>query len=151
MNISETYVCIKFATGYVEEIYQTILKMLQTPNELADALKEIEDMKPEHMNTMLDKQSRAVAIEKHIARKAILPVDVPPTKGTYSFLKHFCSLRKIFPTHFASTIVLSQLLLFVAAIESQDNQKQPRSAPRCRVCKHPVKGHAKIKDCLKNN
>ena len=91
MKIFEFYICIKFATGYVEEIYQTILKMLQTPSELADALTEIEDMKPEHMNTILDKQSRAVAIEKHIARNAILPVDVPPTKGTNSFLKNFCS------------------------------------------------------------
>ena len=44
--------------------------------------KEIKDMTPKPMNTMLTKQPRDEAIKNREERKAIVTRDVPPTAGS---------------------------------------------------------------------
>lgn len=61
---------------YVEEIFQTFL--MATPEQLAAATQELNEMTPAPMNTMLEKQPVAEAIEKRRRRRAMI-VDVPPT------------------------------------------------------------------------
>lgn len=62
---------------YVEEIFQTFL--MATPEQLAAATQELNEMTPAPMNTMLEKQPVAEAIEKRRRRRAMIVEDVPPT------------------------------------------------------------------------
>lgn len=62
---------------YVEEIFQTFL--MATPEQLAAATQELNEMTPAPMNTMLEKQPVAEAIEKRRRRRAMIVEDIPPT------------------------------------------------------------------------
>ena len=48
-------------------------------NLLDEAKEKLKEMTPSPMNTMLQKQSKQDAIKKHIERKQMKVVDVPPT------------------------------------------------------------------------
>ena len=48
-------------------------------NTLTVASAELSDFAPPPMNSMLEKQSRTVAIKKHIARKEMVTKEFPPT------------------------------------------------------------------------
>ena len=55
-----------------------MLKAMQN-GKLEEAAKELKDMTPAPMNTMLEKQPRDEAIKKVNNRKKMTVVDVPPT------------------------------------------------------------------------
>ena len=63
--------------GYVQDIYATFLTA--TKKELENVVKKLEEKSPEPMNSMLEKQPRAQAINKCRERKNMVPEDVPPT------------------------------------------------------------------------
>ena len=48
-------------------------------NSLEDACKELQEMTPTPMNTMLEKESREAAIRKKSTRKGLVAEHVPPT------------------------------------------------------------------------
>lgn len=52
---------------------------MATPEQLAAATQELTEMTPAPMNTMLEKQPVAEAIEKRRRRRAMIVADVPPT------------------------------------------------------------------------
>jgi hypothetical protein len=54
--------------------------------DIEKACKELVDMAPAPMNTMLQKQPRDEAVKKKLARKAMVVVNVPPTAGTLIFI-----------------------------------------------------------------
>lgn len=64
--------------GYVDEIYQVMVKEIDS-DRLKKAATELEALAPAPMNTMLDKQNKVEAIQKHIARKEMVTEEVPPT------------------------------------------------------------------------
>ena len=65
--------------GYVEEIYITFLEAIATEGMLEEAQKELKEMTPPPMNTMLVKESKNVALEKKEKRKTMIVDNVPPT------------------------------------------------------------------------
>ena len=70
--------CNLCSIDYVEEIYQTYLT--STKDELKDAIKELKEMTPAPMNSMLkNKQPQAEAIKKREDRSKMGAKDVPPT------------------------------------------------------------------------
>ncbi|CAB3980925.1 PREDICTED: uncharacterized protein LOC107342022 [Paramuricea clavata] len=71
-------VTVKPNFNYVEEIYQTTLCAIRY-NTLNKAEKGLKLMTPLPMSSMLNKQSKDEAIQKHSARKAMTTIDVPPT------------------------------------------------------------------------
>ena len=74
------------STDYVEDIYQTFVETMQNDTELEKAQKELKEMTPAAMNTMLEKQPRTEAIDKRKARKSMTVADVPPTNPGESVL-----------------------------------------------------------------
>lgn len=70
---------------YVEDIYQSLL-VAQQDNQLATAVEELKNMTPKPMNTMLEKQDKAVAIGIREQRKEMKVVDVPPTASGIIFM-----------------------------------------------------------------
>ena len=72
INFDET-----FLSGYVEEIYQTFLTA--TNEQLENAAEKLKEMTPLPMNTMLEKESKAYALQKRVARSKKVKEDVPPT------------------------------------------------------------------------
>ena len=66
-----------FSTEYVAEIYQTLVTSSKQDLQLvADELKQIV---PEALHSMLDKQTKEEAIQKHQERKQKETVIIPPT------------------------------------------------------------------------
>ena len=73
-------------------------------DEIKKAYKELVDMTPAPMNTMLEKQPRNEAIKKMIERKEMVVANVPPTAGTVQVnvyctrhcvkYKQWCDCRK---------------------------------------------------------
>ena len=63
---------------YVGEIYQTLLDSISNGT-LEESSMMLKEMVPPPMHSMLEKESRESAIEKHIARKAMVTVEAPPT------------------------------------------------------------------------
>ena len=55
-----------------------MLECMQSPTMLLEASKELTEMTPVPMNTMLEQQPRSEAIEKKIKRRALANIDVPP-------------------------------------------------------------------------
>lgn len=51
-------------------------------DEIEKAHKELVDMTPDPMNSMLEKQPRNEAIKKMLDRKEMVVANVPPTAGT---------------------------------------------------------------------
>ena len=41
-------------------------------------------------------------------------------------------------------------MLVVSEVLKQNQKKKAKSAPKFRICKHPMKGHKYVKDCPKN-
>ena len=64
---------------YVEDIYQTLLEAMNTTNCLGSAVRELKEMTPLPMNTMLDKETRESALDSRQKRKKMVPKNVPPT------------------------------------------------------------------------
>lgn len=64
---------------YVEDIYQTLLEAMNTTNCLGNAVRELKEITPLPMNTMLDKETRESALDSRQKRKKMLPKNVPPT------------------------------------------------------------------------
>ena len=64
---------------YVEDIYQTLLEAMNTTNCLGSAVRELKEMTPLPMNTMLDKETRESALDSRQRRKKMVPKNVPPT------------------------------------------------------------------------
>ena len=64
---------------YVEDIYQTLLEAMNTTNCLGSAVRELKEMTPVPMNTMLDKETRESALDSRQKRKKMVPKNVPPT------------------------------------------------------------------------
>ena len=54
---------------YVEDIYQTLLEAMNTTNCLGSAVRELKEMTPVPMNTMLDKETRESALDSRQKRK----------------------------------------------------------------------------------
>ena len=75
---------------YIDELYETLKKSSKEELE-AVALQTKEKIIPP-MNRMLDRESKADAIEKHNKRKQMITVDVPAT-GTVSEGYHFKHLN----------------------------------------------------------
>ena len=66
-----------FLLDYVEDIFQTFI--MATSEELKGASDKIGEMTPSPMNTMLEKESRSVAVKKKVDRSKKIVEDVPPT------------------------------------------------------------------------
>lgn len=64
---------------YVEEVYQTLLEAMNTTNCLGSAVRELKEMTPLPMNTMLDKETRESALDSRKKRKKMVLKNVPPT------------------------------------------------------------------------
>ena len=64
---------------YVEDIYQTLLEAMNTTNCLGNAVRELKEITPLPMNTMLDKETRESALDSRQKRKKRVPKNVPPT------------------------------------------------------------------------
>ena len=75
--------------GYVEDIYEVMLSAIQA-GKLESAKKDLKQMTPLPMNTMLVKQSKSEAILKKVQRKGMNTADVPPTNPG-SWLQTTCS------------------------------------------------------------
>ena len=72
-----------YLADYIEDIYQTFLA--QSTTELMQARSDLKLMTPPPMNTMLEKESKIVAIKKHFDRKAMVTLNIPPTTPCKSF------------------------------------------------------------------
>ena len=77
-----------FISDYVEDIYQTFIEAAKTGTSLKEANKELKEMTPLPMNTMLEKEPREEALEKRKKRKEMTVKNVPPTTP--------CKLKGIF-------------------------------------------------------
>ena len=64
---------------YVEDIYQTLLEAMNTTNCLGNAVRELKEITPLPMNTMLDKETRESALDSRQKRKKMVPKNDPPT------------------------------------------------------------------------
>ena len=73
-NIFHSTWCV----DYVQEIYETFLDAHKC-HKLEGAAKQLVDMTPAAMNSMLTKQPREEAIRKRDERKTMVVKDVPPT------------------------------------------------------------------------
>ncbi|XP_015751817.1 PREDICTED: uncharacterized protein LOC107331715 isoform X2 [Acropora digitifera] len=104
---------------YVEEIFQTFMKA--SKDNLKDAATKLQEETPAPMNTMLEKQPRAEALQKRAERSKMVTKDVPPTTP------------------------VTQIP------EGRKKQRKERTAGRnCTACKKPMKGHHNVVDCPKN-
>ena len=82
--------CICNFSDYVDEIYQTFVKA--SKDELKDAATKLNEKTPAPMNTMLEKQPRAEALQKRTMRSKMVVKDVPPTTpGIFS-----CTVHRLF-------------------------------------------------------
>ena len=64
---------------YVEDAYQTLLEAMNTTNCLGSAVRELKEMTPVPMNTMLDKETRESALDSRQKREKMVPKNVSPT------------------------------------------------------------------------
>ena len=80
---------------YVEEIYQVIVKLIDS-NCLNKAAPELEALAPPPVNRMMDRQDREEAIQRHIARKEMVIEVAPPTNPG---LHYFPFLPFTIPKH----------------------------------------------------
>ena len=74
------------SADYVEDIYQAVF-VAEDKDQLGDAMRELHDMNPPPMNTMLEKQLREEAIEKRTERKGNTVQDVPRQPQVIYILK----------------------------------------------------------------
>lgn len=66
-----------YLAEYVEDIFQQYLNL--SKGELEEGVRKLNNMTPQPMNTMLQKQPREEAIEKRNKRAKMVVEDVPPT------------------------------------------------------------------------
>ena len=64
---------------YVEEIYQTLLESVKTGTSLSDAARELREMTPLPLNSMLEKETPESALDKRKKSKEMEVKNVPPT------------------------------------------------------------------------
>ena len=64
---------------YVEEIYQTLLESVKTGTSLSDAARELREMIPLPLNSMLEKETPESALDKRKKSKEMEVKNVPPT------------------------------------------------------------------------
>lgn len=103
---------------YVEEIFQTFMKA--SKDNLKDAATKLQEKTPAPMNTMLEKQPRAEALQKRAERSKMVTKDVPPTTPV------------------------------TQVPERRKKQSKEMTAGRnCTACKKPMKGHHNVVDCPK--
>lgn len=103
---------------YVTEIYQTMIK---TPRqELKQLVEELKQQVPEPMHSMLEKESREDAIQKHKSRKLKETVIVPPT----------CTEAEL------QTLMQNQRLQSTTSTRSTGTRYY-----KCRKCGQPKRGH----------
>ena len=78
--MQRSYKISKFClvVDYVSEIYETLVEAIST-NSLDATVNHLKELAPEPMTAALDKEDRDAAIEKHISRKSMVTVEVPPT------------------------------------------------------------------------
>ena len=109
----------------MDELYDTFLKAVSSDTDLLDAMKAVQDMSPPPINTMFKKQSKADAIKKMEARKAMNAVYVPPTTpgkltrylmGRYFWKKEKLSHCKLFACSFISNYLFSTKFLSFSTI-----------------------------------
>lgn len=129
-------------TGYVEEIFQVFLQA--SKKDLKQAAKILKDMSPEAMNTMLPKQSKSAAIKKRAERAKMVVKNVPPTTSG-NFLK--LNVTRVFKNAFNTSTILFKIVADVTHVQVAQKTK---SAPKCKACRQPMKGHKYVKDCPKN-
>lgn len=113
---------------YVEEVYQTLLEAMNTTNCLGSAVRELKEMTPLPMNTMLDKETRESALDSRKKRKKMVLKNVPPTTPLAEVLENEA----------------------ISVTDATQTRKRKRKAGHCHTCKRPIKGHSKIKDCPRN-
>ena len=68
-----------FSLDYVHEIYETFLEENQHEDSLASAAKQLQEMTPSPMNSMLEKESQETALRKKQKRQSVTVQNVPPT------------------------------------------------------------------------
>eukprot|EP00794_Sanderia_malayensis_P016326 gene16326-biopygen12007 len=105
---------------YIQDIFQTMEEALQNPENLQSAASQLKRQTPQHMDTMLPKQPREVALQQWLHKQSLVVVDVPSTNPVESIVQ---------PT--------------------RDVQPM-RAKPVCSICKKPMKGHKNVSDCPKN-
>lgn len=113
---------------YVEEVYQTLLEAMNTTNCLGSAVRELKEMTPLPMNTMLDKETRESALDSRQKRKKMVLKNVPPTTPLDEVLEKEA----------------------ISVTDATQTRKRKRKAGHCHTCKRPIKRHSKIKDCPRN-
>lgn len=64
----------------MENIYATFLEAVKDGDKLKAAAKELQEMTPSPMNTMLEKESKQTALERKAKREMLTVDHVPPTK-----------------------------------------------------------------------
>lgn len=74
---------------------------------LHEAKEKLKEMTPSPMNTMLQKQSKQDAIKKHIERKQMKAVDVPPTTPGNALIVGVSCLTFFIFLYFISNFFLS--------------------------------------------
>ncbi|XP_031559462.1 uncharacterized protein LOC116295696 [Actinia tenebrosa] len=113
-------VCITQNFDYVEELYDTFLT--SSKEEIRSARDELQEMTPSPMNSVLQKQPVAEAIQKRLERRSMEVADTPATTPA---LQNQAQVQHEVPAN--------------------------RAPPKCRQCQQPMKGHNKVKDCPRNN
>ena len=79
LKLKGNCLCYNYNVDYVEEVYQTLLEAMNTTNCLGNAVRELKEMTPLPMNTMLDKEPRESALDLRQKRKKMVVKNVPPT------------------------------------------------------------------------
>ena len=114
------------SADYVKDIYQAFL-VAEDRDQLGDAMRELHDMNPPPMNTMLEKQSKEEAIEKRTERKGKTVQDVPLTApGNLHFKMSKC-LEWFNPTISKSCVRLITQHLFISVTVTVI-QQQPQTS-----------------------
>eukprot|EP00795_Rhopilema_esculentum_P007346 gene7346-13078_t len=113
---------VKQNFDYVTEIFKTLLDSI-IDGSLEGTSMALKEMVPPPMHDVFEKESSTIAVEKHFARKAMVSVEVPPTKQVEEIQQQ---------------------------MEQQQTSLQ-KDVRRCRLCKNPLKGHKNVINCPKNN
>ena len=127
---------------YVSDKFET---MITTPTATLKSMSdELKKETPPPLHTMLEKENRENAIEKHTTRKLKKTTIVPLTctgihNELFSIVIHltFCLLNMLFFFNVSE----SELQRFTSTNEQSTCIGKKRNAPHCRKCGKPMKGH----------
>lgn len=142
---------------YVEEIYQTLLESVKTGTSLSDAARELREMTPLPMNSMLEKETPERALDKRKKRKEMEVKNVPPTTPLATVLEQESASatkskkrkRKGAEPSRSTTCKKKTGTEPSSAATSKINRGTESTQRNCRTCKRPMKGH-KNAACPKN-